>query len=97
LTVNWSVGDYYLTGQVNPVSCGLMEPTGQWYPSGSIVTCQAYPYQGSQFSDWSGDLNGNGNPTTLLIDSPKTIIANFNILNPNPFQINGYCFYSPSQ
>ena len=49
------------------------------YSVGSEVTLTANPATGKEFDIWSGDIEGNTNPTTLTIDSDYTIKAAFSI------------------
>ncbi|MGD8985048.1 MAG: Calx-beta domain-containing protein [Desulfobacteraceae bacterium] len=51
------------------------------YEEGDVVTLTAtdtYPGQGSLFKGWSGDVGGTDYVTTVTIDAPKTITADFN-------------------
>jgi hypothetical protein len=54
-----------------------LSPAGGVYASGTLVTVTAVPASGYRFGSWSGDLSGTTNPTTLLVDSNKTISASF--------------------
>ncbi len=47
------------------------------FSSGSQVSLLAVPYSGYEFSQWSGDLQTTENPTTVLMDGPKSITAEF--------------------
>ncbi|HYG98421.1 MAG TPA: DUF6055 domain-containing protein [Terriglobales bacterium] len=47
------------------------------YASGSVVALTATPAAGYAFSGWSGDLSGATNPTTIVVNSPKTVTATF--------------------
>ena len=45
-----------------------------------MANITAYPDEGWEFDKWAGDiafLNRNSNPTTITIDSDKSIICNF--------------------
>jgi hypothetical protein len=79
------IADYYteyeLTTSVNPPGAGTIQlsPAGNWLRADSLVTLQALPDTDYVFSTWSGDLSGSINPDTLIMDSPKDIIANFSL------------------
>ena len=45
--------------------------------AGQQVQLQAVPESGGSFSHWSGDLAGSANPTTVTMDTSKSITANF--------------------
>jgi len=47
------------------------------YTSGETVTLQAVPNTGYKFVSWSGDLTGTANPTTLVMNSNKSVTASF--------------------
>ena len=47
------------------------------YPSGTSVKLTALPASGYQFNSWSGDVTGNSNPITIIMDNDKNITANF--------------------
>jgi uncharacterized repeat protein (TIGR02543 family) len=47
------------------------------YASGETVTLQAVPNAGYKFVSWSGDLSGTANPTTLMMNSNKSVTASF--------------------
>ncbi|MCL5282125.1 MAG: InlB B-repeat-containing protein [Planctomycetes bacterium] len=52
-------------------------PNQTSYTSGQTVTLQAVPNTGYTFSGWSGDLTGTTNPATLVMNSNKSVTANF--------------------
>ena len=47
------------------------------YNRGETVTLQAAPNVGHSFTNWSGDLSGSKNPTTLVINADKSVTAGF--------------------
>jgi len=60
------------------------EPEGEgWYEAGSTVTISVAPSEGriirQVFTGWSGDFSGDKPTAQLIIDSPKTITANWRI------------------
>jgi uncharacterized repeat protein (TIGR02543 family) len=71
------VEQYTLT--VNTVGQGsvTLNPPGGVYNDGTVVTLTAVPSSGWQFDNWSGDLSGSANPTTITMNANKTVTANF--------------------
>jgi lysyl endopeptidase len=68
---------YTLT--VNTVGQGSvsLNPAGGVYDAGTVVTLTATPDSGWKFDNWSGDLSGSTNPTTIIMNANKTVTANF--------------------
>ncbi len=69
LTISTTTG-----GTTNPA------PGSYQYDSGTQVQVEAIPDSGYEFSQWSGDIHSdhkNDNPLTIVIDSNKTLTANF--------------------
>ncbi len=54
-----------------------LTPPGGFYDSGTSVGLLADPDPGFRFSHWTDDLTGTVNPTSVTMNSPKTIAANF--------------------
>src|SRR5262245_420766 len=52
-----------------------LSPPGGSYSSGTTVTLTAVPLAGYTFTGWSGALTGTANPTTLLMNSNKSVSA----------------------
>ncbi len=68
---------YTLTTNVEGNGTVTLNPPGGTYPEGTVVTLTATPYGCWQFDGWSGHLNGMENPTTITMDSDKTVTATF--------------------
>ena len=65
-------------------------PDTSSFGSGDSVHLSAVAAPGYRFENWSGDLSGNTNPATVVIDCNKKIIANFSrIMHTLTIQING--------
>jgi hypothetical protein len=47
------------------------------YVTGDVVTLIAVPDPGWIFSGWSGDLDGDASPVTLMMDGDKAVTATF--------------------
>jgi hypothetical protein len=69
---------YSLTTSVNPVGAGTVNPSGvSWYNSGQTVSVSATASSGYAFSSWSGDLSSSTTPSSVLMNGPMIIAANF--------------------
>lgn len=53
------------------------DPDAESYDAGTTVTLTATAAAGYKFSHWSGDLTGSENPTTITMNSNKTVTAVF--------------------
>jgi hypothetical protein len=47
------------------------------YPAGTPVELTAFADLGWRFDQWSGDLQGNQNPSTIIMNSNKVVTAHF--------------------
>ncbi len=70
---------YSLAVNINPQGAGsvTLNPSGGTYIAGTTVTLTAVANNGYVFSSWSGDLSGNQNTATIVMNSNKTITAVF--------------------
>jgi hypothetical protein len=67
-----------LVTSVSPSGAGTVSPSGtNWYNSGTSVTLSATASTGYSFSNWSGSLTHSTNPTSITLDEPKSVTANF--------------------
>lgn len=66
------------TLSVSTVGSGTVDlnNTGPFY-YGDMVELTATPGAGWSFQDWSGDLSGSANPTTIVMDGNKAVTATF--------------------
>jgi YD repeat-containing protein len=80
-----AIGTYILTVNVNPVAAGSItkNPDKTIYNSGEMVQLTANANSGYSFSSWSGDVFGNTNPISFIMDSNKSVTANF---SATPFE-----------
>ena len=53
----------------------VLSPPGGTYFEGTTVVVHAKPFVGYEFVEWTGDLTGSENPTTILIDADKSVTA----------------------
>lgn len=67
------------TLSLNSNGSGSITPTPMKsnYNCGETVQLQANPGEGYRFSSWSGDATGTNNPTTIIMNSRRTVTANF--------------------
>jgi hypothetical protein len=72
---------YTYNTTVTPVGGGSISPNTGSYENGSQVTLLASPAKGYQFASWSGDASGTSPSITIILDSNKNIVANFEKLN----------------
>jgi hypothetical protein len=69
---------YKLTTAANPPDQGTVTPSGEtWHDEGAVVTVTATGNPPNGFINWSGDLSGTVNPTTITMDDAKSVTANF--------------------
>ncbi len=66
-----------LTLNINGNGTVNLTPNLPQYPRGTPVELFACPDPGWEFSHWGGNLWGNQNPDTLIMDANKTVYANF--------------------
>ncbi len=66
---------------VNTVGSGsvTLDPAGGTYNAGTEVQLTPVSVAGWAFNGWSGDLGGYSNPATIVMNSDKTITANFDL------------------
>lgn len=83
---NWSniksvsISTYTLTLYVDPAGSGSVtrSPSKVEYNPGETVNLTGIPSDGSyRFDHWSGDLAGNSNPSSIIMNSDKTVTAHF--------------------
>jgi len=68
---------YNLTINVSGSGAVALNPPGGVYDSSTVVVLTAAPDPGYVFSGWSGDLTGNANPDSVLMDDAKFVTATF--------------------
>jgi hypothetical protein len=62
---------------VNGLGQVLLNPAQGSYDLNSAVILTAVPAPGWVFVNWTGDFVASANPTTLVLDTSKTVTANF--------------------
>jgi len=83
IAANFATGTFTLT--VNQPSNGSISPSTGSYAYGSDVVLTATPLPGYHFVRWTGDATGTQNPTTIHVDSNKTLSCIFEI---NTYSLN---------
>jgi hypothetical protein len=70
---------YTLNVNVSPSGAGTVtkSPNKTTYSSGEKVQLQAVPNPGMLFIGWSGAISGSANPAEIIMDSAKSVTANF--------------------
>ncbi len=76
LTTDASPPEGGSVGANPPHSC-MDDPSPGRHAPGTQVQIQAAPAFGYRFSHWSGEIRGNTNPITLIMDQDRTFIAHF--------------------
>jgi pectate lyase len=79
-----SPGPFTLNVSVTGTGTVTRSPNQATYPNGTVVTLTANAGAGFQFSNWSGNLAGTANPATIVMNSNKSVVANFTPVNGNP-------------
>ncbi len=70
---------YPLSVTYDPIGGGTvtLNPSGGMYFDGTMVTLTGTPSTGCSFVEWAGDIAGEINPATIIMDSSKDVIARF--------------------
>jgi uncharacterized repeat protein (TIGR02543 family) len=79
---------YTLTVAANDQGTVLKDPDKPFYESGEVVTLTASPYNGYQFTSWSGDASGTTNPIQITMDDNKSIAANFTPVEAETYNLD---------
>jgi len=81
-TANFTT-QFLLSTNVSPAGSGTVSANPAsvdgFYNSGTSVQLTATANVGYAFSNWSGDVTGIVNPTSLAMSAPKNVTANFNV------------------
>ena len=96
VTANFSeiAACYSLTTSVDPSGSGSIDVSpapncGTQYTDGTEVTLSATANSGYTFNGWSEAATGSANPTTVTIDSNKSVTANFSAPPEPTYSISG--------
>ncbi|KYK32259.1 MAG: hypothetical protein AYK22_01910 [Thermoplasmatales archaeon SG8-52-3] len=77
VNTNFVQDKYILTINITGNGSVLISPNLSYYLFGSVVNFTAQPDEGWNFDSWEGNLSGNENPISILIDDNKNITAVF--------------------
>ena len=83
-------GPYVLNLILNGQGTVSKNPDQATYNNSSNVILTATPAQGYTFSGWSGSITGTVNPTTITMDSDKSVTATFTIISTGPNEYENY-------
>ena len=75
---------YTLDTSISPLDAGSVSPSSGNYQEGSEVTLTATPANGYVFDYWGGDASGSSPTVTVTMDSNKSLVANFKVVEPEP-------------
>lgn len=75
-----SAASHTLTVDIKGSGTVRTNPVAAQFPHNAVVMLEASPLTGWQFGGWSGDISSDVNPINVLMDSDKTITANFALL-----------------
>ncbi len=72
---------YYLSTSVEPENSGTIKPAspGNWFNENASIEISASPKNEYLFSHWSGNIEHDMNPTSIIMDKPKNIKAVFGL------------------
>ena len=68
---------YVLTTSVEPSDAGYVDPSGGTYDADTEVTIHAKATGSYTFDYWNDDTSDTLNPTRIILDSDKHVVANF--------------------
>ncbi|OGS21198.1 MAG: hypothetical protein A3J83_07160 [Elusimicrobia bacterium RIFOXYA2_FULL_40_6] len=76
------VVNYTLTANVSPANSGsvTLNPAGGTYTAGTSVQVTATTNSGYTFANWSGDASGTSNSVSVVVNSNKSVTANFSVI-----------------
>lgn len=78
------ITDYYsLTTSVVPEQTGIITPSSGEYPKNQEITLTAQPIEGWEFVNWEGTDGNTVNPTTVVMNEHKNVIAHFKSIDPS--------------
>jgi hypothetical protein len=76
------VPTYMLTVNSGNGGSAVSIPAAVAFEQGEQIQLSALPDAGYRFGGWSGDVEGFGNPRTVVMDADKVVTGNFSALPP---------------
>ena len=73
------IAQYSISVQISPKEGGFVVPSSVKSNEGENISILASPSTNYLFKNWSGDISGTMNPTTVLMNSDKSITAVFEL------------------
>ncbi|MDY6986722.1 MAG: choice-of-anchor U domain-containing protein [Thermodesulfobacteriota bacterium] len=73
-------GQYILSVAAEGSGVVILDPADGAYDENTEVALTAQANDGWEFTEWSGDLSGSENPTTITMDGDKAVTATFTAL-----------------
>lgn len=73
-----AIETYSLQVTVNPEEGGTVTPTSGTFNENEQVSIKASPSPEYVFSDWTGSTSSQSNPLNVIMNSDKSLVANFN-------------------
>lgn len=87
IMANFSALTYTLSLDANHGTVSI-DPTKSFFNHGEIVTLTAAPETGYEFLNWSGDISGTSATTKVVMDSNKSITANFGLVSSSTYSLS---------
>jgi len=82
VTAVFTESEYSLTVTVTGQGSVRRSPDAPRYMHGTTVKLTAVPAVGWKLTRWEGDLTGDGNPATVIMDADKSVTAVFVAVTP---------------
>ena len=73
---------YSLNVSSNPIDSGTVSPINGQFDEGQEITLIANPEMEFNFEKWTGSINATSNSITMIMNSDKTVVANFTPKTP---------------
>lgn len=89
VTANFAAQQFYVATSVSPPGSATITGDGL-YDYGDTATIETFPAANFSFQSYSGSISTVNNPTDVIVDSDKSIVANLElnqftvVVSPNP-------------